>query len=550
MDSQDLLEMSSRRPTTPAERRQKLLAAERATETFGRPGRHRVALGFPNSYEIGMSNLGFQWVYRLFNREESLSCERFFFDADDLARRGPRTLESDTPLAAFPLVAFSVSWEMDYVNLLRLLPAAHIPLERKDRGDGDPLVLVGGDCARINPLPLTPYVDAFALGDGEKLVPGIADVLRAGLPRAEALERLAALKGLYVPAVHGVRAEAADEGKVVVDQFRSAEGPTREPPHTTILTPHTELSDKLLIEVARGCSEMCRFCWAAYAMAPQVRIPAASILAVAERCRPLTSRVGLIATAVADHPEILPILNGLSGLGFHIALSSIKIDAISEELLAILARQGEKSLAIAPEAGNERLRRAVNKKISDQMLREKVRLIAKAGFTNLKLYLQVGLPGETDEDVDDLVRMVDDLRLVMLEEGRKLGRLGTLVPSVNAFIPKPHTPFETEVLDDPDELTRKLGKLDAAFRSMPNVTFRGMPVAEAIWEAYLAKMGLESGPILAQAAAGAPVRRLVKEHRETLLSVARPGARADAVGRGVFDLAARQASPWGFISKS
>ena len=542
--------MNSRRPTSPAERRQKLLAAERPTETFGRGGRHRVALGFANSYEIGMSNLGFQWVYRLFNREEDLSCERFFFDADDLERRGPRTLESETPIAAFPLVAFSVSWEMDYVNFLRLLPAARIPLGRKDRGEDDPIVLVGGDCARINPLPLTPYVDAFAMGDGEKLVPGIAEVLRAALPRRRALERLAALKGLYVPEVHGERAEAADSGKVVVDQFRASEGATREPPHSTILTPHTELSDKRLVEVARGCSEMCRFCWAAYAMAPQVRIPASSILAVAERCRPLTSRIGLIATAVADHPELLPILNGLSGLGFHIALSSIKIDALSEELLAILARQGEKSLAIAPEAGNERLRRAINKKVSDEMLREKVRLIARAGFTNLKLYLQVGLPGETEEDVDDLVRMVDDLRLVMLEEGRKRGRLGTLVPSVNAFIPKPHTPFETEVLEDPDELKRKLAKLDAAFRAMPNVTFRGMPVVEAVWEAYLAKMGLESGPILALAATGVPVRRIVKEHRETLLSVARPGARIEASQRGVFDLAARQASPWGFISKS
>jgi hypothetical protein len=121
---------------------------------------------------------------------------------------------------------------------------------------------------------------------------------------------------------------------------------------------------------------------------------------------------------------------------------------------------------------------------------------------------------------------------------------------VNAFIPKPHTPFETEVLEDPDELARKLKKLDAAFRKMPNVTFRGMPVNEAIWEAYLAKMGLESGPILAQAAAGAPVRTLVREHREALLAVARPNARADAARRGVFDLASRQASPWGFISKS
>ena len=151
---------------------------------------------------------------------------------------------------------------------------------------------------------------------------------------------------------------------------------------------------------------------------------------------------------------------------------------------------------------------------------------------------------------DDLVRLVDDLRLVMLEEGRKRGRLGTLVPSVNAFIPKPHTPFETEPLDDPDELARKLKKLESAFRAMPNVTFRGMPVAEAIWEAWLAKMGLESGPILAEAAAGASVRKLVREHRETLLSVARPAARVDGAQRGAFDLAARQASPWGFIAKS
>ena len=542
--------MKSRRHAPPEDRRARLLAAERSTETFGRPGRHRVALGFPNSYEVGMSNLGFQWVYRLLNREEELSCERFFFDEAELSGRGPRTLESATPLAAFPLVAFSISWEMDYAHFLRILPAARIPLDRREREEGDPIVLVGGDCARINPLPLTPWVDAFAMGDGEKLVPGIAEVLRAELPRREALERLARLKGLYVPEVHGERAEAADEGKVVVDQLRAADGPGREPPHTTVLTPHTELSDKLLIEVARGCSEMCRFCWAAYAMAPQVRVPASSILAVAERNRRLTSRVGLIATAVADHPEILPILDGLSTLGFHIALSSIKIDAISEELLAVLARQGEKSLAIAPEAGNERLRRAINKKVSDAMLRDKVRLVARAGFTNLKLYLQVGLPGETEEDVDDLVRLVDDLRLVMLEEGRKRGRLGTLVPSVNAFIPKPHTPFENEVLDDPDELARKMRKLDAAFRSMPNVTFRGMPVSEAVWEAWLAKMGLESGPILARAAAGVPVRTLVREHRDTLLSVARPAARVDETRRGVFDVAARQSSPWGFISKS
>src|SRR5450631_4685168 len=438
-----------------ADRRRQLLAAERATEALTLHGRTRVALGFPNSYEIGMSNLGFQWVYRLLNREEDMACDRFFAD-DDGDRRGPRTLETDTPLGDFPLVAFSISWEMDYVNFLRILPAARIPLERTERREGDPIVLVGGDCARINPAPLAAWVDVFAMGDAEKLVPPLADVLRRDLTRDKTLAALAELPGLYVPVVHGARAEGAEDGKIVVQQFKAGEGALREPPHTTLLTPHTELSDKLLIEIARGCSEMCRFCWAAYAMAPQVRVSADSVLEIAKRNRPLTSRAGLIATAVADHPEILPILRGLAGLEYHIALSSVKIDAISEEILSILTAQGERALAIAPEAGNERLRRAINKKVSDEMLRDKVRLIAASGITQLKLYLQIGLPGETDEDVADLVRLVDTLRGIALEEGRKRGRVGTLVPTVNCFIPKPHTPFENEVLDDPDVLAAKM----------------------------------------------------------------------------------------------
>ena len=527
--------------------RDALLAAERTTEALPRGGRHRVAFGFSNSYRVGMSNLGFQWVYRLFRREPGLSCERFF--VEETGRKGPTTLESGAPLRAFPLVALSVSWEMDYPNLLRLLERGGIP-PREERADDDPVVLVGGDCARINPAPLSPWVDVFAMGDGEKLVGAIAEVLRADLPRAERLARFAAAGGFYVPALHGPRAEGADGGRVVVQQFRGAEGPAREPPHTTILTPHTELSDKLLIEIARGCSEMCRFCWSAYAMAPQVRIDAGRILEVAARNRRLTSRAGLIATAVGDHPDILPILKGLRDLDFHIALSSIKIDAVTGELMDLLVGQGERSLAIAPEAGNERLRRAINKKVTDAMLREKVRLIAAAGITNLKLYLQVGLPGETDEDVADIVRLVDELRGILLEEGRKRGRLCNLVPSVNAFIPKPQTPFETEALESPAELRRKLGSLERAFRKMPNVSYRGMPVPEAVWEAYLAKMGPESRPILEQAAAGVPVRQLLRDHREAIAAVI--GTREGGTSghpRGAFDPGSRKEAPWGFISK-
>jgi radical SAM superfamily enzyme YgiQ (UPF0313 family) len=273
-------------------------------------------------------------------------------------------------------------------------------------------------------------------------------------------------------------------------------------------------------------------------MAPVKQYPAASILDVARAARPLTSRTGLIATAVCDHPQITEILQGLAELEYHIALSSIKIDAIEDPILEVLARQGERALAIAPEAGNERLRRHVNKKVSDEMLAGKARLVFARGFTRLKLYLQVGLPSETDEDVADIVRMVGSLREIAVAEGKRFGRVADLIPSVNPFIPKPHTPYENESLADEGELKEKIAYLQAEFARMPNVVFRGMPVGEAVWEAYLAKADESAADVLEEAAAGTPVRRLLKTHRERIAAVVRPRAVPPAA-----------TAPWSFISK-
>ena len=512
--------------------------AERFVEGPKKFGAYRIALGFPNAYDVGMSNLGFQWVYRLLNRVDDLVCERFFWEEDTPAK----TFETGTPLSDFGLVAWSVSWEMDYVNLLKTLDRAGIPRRAADRDERHPLLMIGGDCARINPAPLTPFLDIFAMGDGEKLVLPIADLLRRGLSRDAFLAEAAKIPGLFVPSVQGPRAEHATAGKIVIQQTMSRKeiGSDYEVPHSTILTPMTELSDKLLIEISRGCTEMCKFCWAAYAMAPIKQYPAASILATARAGREHTGRVGLIATAVCDHPEIDTILAGLADLDFHIALSSIKIDAIRPEILSVLARQGERSLSIAPEAGNERLRRFINKKVTDAMLREKIAMIFAHGFTNLKLYLQIGLPSETDEDVADLVRLVADARDLALAAAKTTGKMATVVPSVNAFIPKPHTPYENEPLASEEELVEKTALLTREFSRMKNVRFRGMPVSEAKWEAYLAKMDESAAEILERGADGVPVRRLLKDFAPQIDAVVRP---AMPPGGG------KPANPWDFISK-
>ena len=521
----------------PTPRAQELIRLERFTEDPNRFGAYRIALGFPNSYEIGMSNLGFQWVYRLFNRVPDLVCERFFHEE----REPAVTFESGTALSEFGLIAWSLSWEMDVVNILRTLRAAGIPLRRETRDERHPLLLVGGDIARMNPAILSPFVDVFALGDGERLVPVIAALAKRGLDREAFLAEIARMPGFFVPGVQGARAEGTEASKVVIQQPMSRKDirPDFEVPHTTILTPRTELADKLLIEISRGCTEMCRFCWAAYAMAPIKQYPAASILSVAKAARPLTDRTGLIATAVCDHPQITEILQGLADLKFHIALSTIKIDAIEDPILEVLARQGERALAIAPEAGNERLRRHVNKKVSDEMLREKARLVFARGFTRLKLYLQVGLPSETDDDVADIVRMVSELRDIAVAEGKPFGRVADLVPSVNPFIPKPHTPYEDESLADEAALKEKLAYLQKEFAKIGNVVFRGMPVGEAVWEAYLAKADESAADVLEEAAAGTPVRRLLKTYK----------SRIDAVVRPTLVPGKDTSAPWAFISK-
>jgi radical SAM superfamily enzyme YgiQ (UPF0313 family) len=330
---------------------------ERALETLSKEtgyvvkphgDRLRVALAFPNTYWVGMSNLGFQTVYRLFNDQDDVVCERVFLPpkqelADMLASRAPLvTLESQTPLQEFDVLAFSISFEWDYVNLLTMLRLARVGLYAAERTDRDPLILVGGAVTFVNPEPLAPFADVIAAGEGEELVPAIDRAFAEATSRADLLRRLSAERGFYIPSFYepqyaggalsgfALTATAGGDAPLPVRKAAVRTTDALEPPATSIFTPDTEFGSRLLVEVVRGCANLCRFCWAGYNYLPVRAFPADRILDLAEKARTHAKRVGLVSIALCDHPEIERILARLLELGYGISPASLRLDDLTE----------------------------------------------------------------------------------------------------------------------------------------------------------------------------------------------------------------------------
>ena len=277
---------------------------ERPVGTFSAHGRHALALAYANSYRIGMSSLGFQRVYELVHGEADWTCHRFFSDGAGM----PLSVEDDSPLSAFGAVAFSISFEEDYINFLKMLERSHIPLRRQDRGVHDPVIIVGGSCAMINPLPLAEFVDLFALGAAENLLPELLPALAEEASRESLTERLSTVPGFFSPSHHDPESAALFPKLQKLELSDEAMRETGNLPTTAIVTPHTEFSNKFLIEMSRGCPEKCRYCWATFGMGRFRWHPTEFILQAIERARPVTDQLGFVATAVGDHPEIEKIL--------------------------------------------------------------------------------------------------------------------------------------------------------------------------------------------------------------------------------------------------
>ena len=420
------------------------------------PGlRQPIAFVYPNVYRLGMSNLGLHILYQLINARGDSACERYFLpekgllEEHRLSRTPLLSVETGRPLADNKVIFVMLSFEMDYDNLLTVLDLGHIKLHACERKEKEPLVIIGGPCATFNPEPLAEVADAFVIGEGEETVQQILDKVYSLNSRAERLQALSQLPGVYVPSFYEPRYEdGAYRGLKPLEgaPVRIARQWVRDIdayPHTSaILTRETEFEDMYIVETARGCGRHCRFCMAGYCFRKPRNRALENIIADIEHRPERTRKIGLMGAAVSDHPQIDELISYLAARKLPFSIASLRADRLNKLLAESLANCGQRTLTVAPEAGSERMRAAINKGITEEHIYNACELAAGAGMQNIKLYYMIGLPGEENEDVEETVAMILRVRRRMDELGNK----GELVVSVNAFVPKPFTPYQWEPL--------------------------------------------------------------------------------------------------------
>ncbi|MDA8165859.1 MAG: radical SAM protein [Desulfobacteraceae bacterium] len=461
-----------------------------------------VALVFPNLYRVGMSNLGFQLVYDLVNSQPELVCERVFLPETP---GRPLSVESNRPLRDFPLILCSLSFEEDYLNLIRMLDAGGIEPLAENRRTADPFrepgrpLLVGGGVATfINPEPLAPFFDLLVIGEAEAALPPVlAALLAAGgrLDRPAFLRSLAASSpGCYAPQLYSC--EYGPQGELLgitapsdlPARVRKVTGPKPAVAgHSRVLTPEAEFADLFLAELGRGCSRGCRFCAAGFVYRPPRLWEVAAIKAALAARPQAVRRIGLLGMEMARRADLAALSDYLLGEECALSFSSLRADAISPELLRLLAASGLKSAAIAPDGGSERLRRVINKGLTEEDLLRAAEALAEVGIANLKLYCMIGLPTEEDEDLLELVALARRIKDKVMTVGRRRGRVADLTLSVNCLVPKAWTPFQFYGMPPVLELKRKLKLVRKGLAGEPNIRIQAEPPEKALLQAVLAR---------------------------------------------------------------
>jgi radical SAM superfamily enzyme YgiQ (UPF0313 family) len=427
------------------------LARERGFTVKNWGGRIPIAMIYPNSYYIGMSNLAMQTVYSLFNAYEEIVCERAFYDPPGKGGKHPApvvSMESQRPLGDFAVLAFTLSYEFDYFNLVQCLRAAGIPLRADQRDDRHPLVIAGGACMLTNPAGVAPFLDAAVVGEGEEVIPGLVGAWQDGLygGRQELLEEMSRIPGIYVPQLPPKF--GAVERQYVHD-IASTEA------YSTVLTEDTELSDMTLVECARGCGRGCRFCIAGYVFRPPRYRPAEQLLGIIEHSLQHSPKVGLLGAAVADHPDLTEIAVGAQQMGARVSISSLRVDNLNRDVLAAISAGGTKTVTVAPEAGSERLRLAINKGVSEEQVLDGASMVGESGAQRFKLYFMCALPGEEDDDLYEMARLGNGIK----ERLDAAGHGTRVVMAVSPLVPKPWTAYQYQPAIDPALAKRRISVL-------------------------------------------------------------------------------------------